>query len=130
MYVTVNAFISQQFPPLVYKITYKKSAPSALLFLQYLRHTRYFSNELPILSDMVGVRLDIPFFNEQQLKQDAITTKLELLQKNPSHRDLLLKLTSLYLLIEDTKNARTYLQKAKAIDPFLSIPFYEKRLYY
>lgn len=118
VFLGLNIYFSQNISPLFLKIT-DSYYPSVVEFLKKIKKTPYFSEELTKFKKIYGQRVVDDVFFEDIEKEKKIEKLKALLKLNPDSRDLLYNLYLLYKEKGDETMAKKYLQKAKAIDPWL-----------
>lgn len=118
VFLGLNIYFSQNISPLFLTIT-DYYYPTVVEFLKKIKKTPYFSEELTKFKKIYGQRVEDDVFFEDIEQEKKIEKLKSLLKLNPDSRDLLYNLYLLYKEKGDEITAKKYLQKAKAIDPWL-----------
>lgn len=119
LFLIVNIIASQLVSPLMVKLLENPDENTVALYLQKIRTLPLFDDELFFYQNMYGETINDKVFRVEKERRTTISQLEELLRKNPQARDVLYNLSKLYQAEGNTAQADIYLQKAKAIDPFV-----------
>lgn len=123
--VAANVYASQSFSPLFYDLVYYKKRAAVVDFLRKIEHENEFQIQYQYLKAVWGERLGEDVFKDTVSREQKTRQLSALLEKNPKSRDVLLSLSLLYYDGGNIQKASEYYQKAKEIDPWVSIPLLE-----
>lgn len=126
--VIVNIYYSQNLDPLFFKLANAGKKDSALAFLKKIKHTTEFDKQMKVFEQIYGASFKEDFFADTVRRKDEINKLTAILSKNQKARDVLVKLSILYNEEENLQKAKEYYQKAKEIDPKITVPELEKHL--
>lgn len=118
VFLAINIFFSQNISPLFLKVI-NFDYQSTVIFLKKIKKTPYFSKELTKFKKIYGQKIVNDVLFEDIQREKEIKKLKDFLKLNPDSRDLLYNLYFLYKEAGDEKLAKEYLQKAKAIDPWI-----------
>lgn len=128
IYVLANVYASQTFNTLFFKLTAGQNRTDALTFLKKIKNEKDFPAQLTVLTRTYGSSLADGLEAEKDARRRQIAQLEALLKKNPSARDVLVKLAILYYEDDQPSRAKHYYQQAKTIDPEVKIDELEKTL--
>lgn len=112
----VNLVKSQDFPQLFYKLL-DNDKNAATVFLQTIRYTGVFNNQLNYFVNIFGSTFKSAVFSKEIDREVKIKKLEQILVKSPYSRDVLYGLYKLHLEKNNKITAEKYLKAAKEVDP-------------
>lgn len=120
IFVFTNYYFSQSFNQSFFNIVYAPTDKNINDFLQKIKTSKYYSDQLNYFSTL-NPKIGAIIIHNNEQKLNEIKKYNEFLGKNPNSRDILLKIAVLNLELGNTKEAEVYYKKAKQIDPEIFI---------
>jgi len=120
IFVFSNYYYSQNLNKTFYDIVYSPNEANIESFLAKIKFSKYYKGQLSYFSQLnPKIAKDI---SQNNLKKTIELEKTkELLKKNPSSRDINVKIAILNFELNNLKEAQNYYKKAKQIDPDIFI---------
>lgn len=116
IFLCINVFFSQTISQIFFGMTINDNK-SVVQFLQKVRDTKYFDQQLKYFENIYGPSLKTDVFAKERIRKAKIKQLEQILEKNSQSRDVLYSLFQLYWEENDKLTALKYLQLAKTVDP-------------
>lgn len=116
-FVLGNIYLSQLVSPLFSGITYANNRDDVVQFLQKMITHPDFPQQYDLAQETYGSGLKGDVYVETEIREKEIAYYTNLLKKNQSARDVLIKLAMIYKAQGDISTSAEYYKKARAIDP-------------
>lgn len=116
LFLIINISYSQKISSLFFGLA-NNDKIQTVRFLQKIRNTKNFNQQLKYYENIFGPSLKTEVFNKEIQREAKIKELEQILDKNPQSRDVLYSLYLLYLEKEEKTTAEKYLRSANQIDP-------------
>ena len=125
IFLALNVIASQVFNPLLFRLVKLNDIQAGKQFLRAIEETKDYPQQLSYLNQL----FDNAFTHDLDQNEFSINQELEkyqnLLLRNQNSRDILMKLALLHYQKKEYFEAKKHYQEARAIDPWLSVPYLE-----
>ena len=120
IFLIINIYFSQNISPLYQKIL-NNEKEAVISYLKKIKKQPFFKSELKKFTQIFDQSIAKEVFFENEQRKIKIQKLKEDLKKNPKSRDILTNLAILYQEDGNDKLAQEYFNKAKEVDPNLTI---------
>ena len=120
IFLIINIYFSQNISPLYQKIL-NNEKEAVISYLKKIKKQPFFKSELKKFTYIFNQSIAKEVFFEDEQRKIKIQKLKEALKKNPKSRDILTNLAILYQEDGNDKLAQEYFNKAKEVDPNLTI---------
>jgi tetratricopeptide (TPR) repeat protein len=120
IFLLINIYFSQNISPLYQEIV-NNEKEAVISYLKKIKKQPFFKSELKKFTQIFNQSIAKEVFFEDEKRKIKIQKLKEALKKNPKSRDILTNLAILYNEDGNDKLAQEYFNKAKEIDPNLTI---------
>jgi tetratricopeptide (TPR) repeat protein len=120
IFVFSNYYYSQNLNKTFYDIVYSPNETNIEGFLSKIKFSKYYKGQLGYFSKL-NPKIAKDIIQNNLKKTIELEKTKELLKKNPSSRDINVKIAILYFELNNFKEAQNYYKKAKQIDPEILI---------
>ena len=120
IFLIINIYFSQNISPLYQKIL-NNEKEAVISYLKKIKKQPFFKSELKKFTQIFDQSIAKEVFFENEQRKIKIQKLKEALKKNPKSRDILTNLAILYQEDGNDKLAQEYFNKAKEVDPNLTI---------
>jgi tetratricopeptide (TPR) repeat protein len=120
IFLIINIYFSQNISPLYQEIV-NNEKDAVISYLKKIKKQPFFKSELKKFTQIFNQSIAKEVFFEDEQRKIKIQKLKEALKKNPKSRDILTNLAILYHEDGNDKLAQEYFNKAKEIDPSLTI---------
>ena len=120
IFLIINIYFSQNISPLYQKIL-NNEKEAVISYLKKIKKQPFFKSELKKFTQIFNQSIAKEVFFEDEQRKIKIQKLKEALKKNPKSRDILTNLAILYHEDGNYKLAQEYFNKAKEVDPNLTI---------
>ena len=120
IFLIINIYFSQNISPLYQKIL-NNEKEAVISYLKKIKKQPFFKSELKKFTQIFDQSIAKEVFFEDEQRKIKIQKLKEALKKNPKSRDILTNLAILYQEDGNDKLAQEYFNKAKEVDPNLTI---------
>lgn len=120
IFLIINIYFSQNISPLYQKIL-NNEKEAVISYLKKIKKQPFFKSELKKFTQIFDQSIAKEVFFEDEQRKIKIQKLKEALKKNPKSRDILTNLAILYHEDGNYKLAQEYFNKAKEVDPNLTI---------
>jgi tetratricopeptide (TPR) repeat protein len=119
-FLIFNLYFSQKVSPLYEKLI-NNEKQAVISYLKKIKKQPFFKSELKKFTQIFNQPIVKEVFFEDEQRKIKIQKLKEALKKNPKSRDILTNLAILYYEDGNDKLAQEYFNKAKEVDPNLTI---------
>jgi len=120
IFLIINIYFSQNISLLYQKIL-NNEKEAVISYLKKIKKQPFFKSELKKFTQIFDQSIAKEVFFENEQRKIKIQKLKEALKKNPKSRDILTNLAILYQEDGNDKLAQEYFNKAKEVDPNLTI---------
>jgi len=120
IFLIINIYFSQNISPL-YQAIINNEKEAVISYLKKIKKQPFFKSELKKFTQIFNQSIAKEVFFEDEQRKIKIKKLKEALKKNPKSRDILTNLAILYQEDGNDKLAQEYFNKAKEVDPNLTI---------
>jgi len=120
IFLIINIYFSQNISPLYQEIV-NNEKEAVISYLKKIKKQPFFKSELKKFTQIFDQSIAKEVFFEDEQRKIKIQKLKEALKKNPKSRDILTNLAILYHEDGNDKLAQEYFNKAKEVDPNLTI---------
>jgi len=120
IFLIINIYLSQNISPLYQEII-NNEKEAVISYLKKIKKQSFFKSELKKFTQIFDQSIAKEVFFEDEQRKIKIQKLKEALKKNPKSRDILTNLAILYHEDGNDKLAQEYFNKAKEVDPNLTI---------
>ncbi len=121
LFLVINVYASQLFPPLYYRVVGIQDISAAEDFLRYIKGTPMHKQQYDYFNEKFNNGLIEARLAEEEKNGASKEKYRTILEKNPKSRDALIMLALYELRGGNEEEAARYYTQAKQIDPWLKI---------